>query len=155
MARIPVLFLCTANSARSQMAEGFVRHYASRQIEALSAGVQPQPIHPEAIEVMKEMGIDISHQRSRSVRELLGRRRFSHVIFVCRQAEQDCPHSFPMSQARESWHVEDPVRENAPGDNLHHEARQRFRIVRDTVHDLVCDWLRIQGIEFERIERST
>jgi arsenate reductase len=87
---IKVLFLCTENACRSQMAEGLVNHDLAGQVRAFSAGVRPGRVNPRAIRVMGELGIDISHHRSKSVDELAGE-RFDLVITVCDRASQECP----------------------------------------------------------------
>src|SRR4029450_9568479 len=84
-----VLFLCTGNSARSQMAEGLLRSVTS-QFEAVSAGIEPKGLSPLAVEVMNEIGLDISHQQSKDVRSLLGQ-HFHYVITVCDNARERCP----------------------------------------------------------------
>jgi arsenate reductase len=85
-----VLTLCTGNSARSQMAEGLLRHDASDRFEVASAGTKPTSVRPEAIAVMKEVGIDISGQRSKSVEEFT-QQHFDYVITVCDHAKESCP----------------------------------------------------------------
>jgi arsenate reductase (thioredoxin) len=85
-----VLFLCTENACRSQMAEGLVNHDLAGQVKAFSAGVRPSRVNPRAIQVMAELGIDISHHRSKSVDELAGE-HFDLVITVCDRAAQQCP----------------------------------------------------------------
>ncbi len=85
-----VLFLCTGNSCRSQMAEGWLRHLAGDRFEALSAGTNPVGVNPQAVEVMQEVGIDISHQYSKHVAEFQGR-RLHYVITVCDHAQESCP----------------------------------------------------------------
>jgi arsenate reductase (thioredoxin) len=82
MLKPKVLFLCTGNSARSQMAEGFLRDMAGDYFESLSAGIEPKALNPLAVEVMREIGVDISHQRSKDVREFLGS-PIPYVITVC------------------------------------------------------------------------
>lgn len=101
-----VLFLCTGNSCRSQMAEGLLRHLGGTTFEAYSAGSQPSVVHPLAIEVMREIGIDISRQRSKHVSEYLGS-SFAHVITVCGSARESCP-IFPGAPAMEHWPIDDP-----------------------------------------------
>ena len=81
-----VLFLCTGNSCRSQMAEGFLRKYAGDRFEVFSAGLDPKPIHQLAIQVMDEVGVDIAEQQSKGVDTVLGKQSFTHAIFVCHQA---------------------------------------------------------------------
>jgi len=90
-----VLFLCTGNSARSQMAEGLLRALAGEQFEVFSAGTKPKNgILPEVQEAMREIGIDVSGQRPKSVMEYLGKAVFAHVITVCADAEENCPAVF-------------------------------------------------------------
>jgi arsenate reductase len=120
-----VLILCTANSARSQMAEGLLRHDGGDRFEVASAGTQPSRVRPEAIQVMRELGIDISGQRAKSVADFLGQ-DFDYVITVCDAARQSCP-VFPGKARRIHWSVVDPAA--AEGDD---EARLAvFRRVRD------------------------
>ena len=102
-----VLILCTGNSARSQMAEGLLRHLGGDQFEVLSAGVEASFVRPQAIEAMKEIGIDISQHRSKSVNEFLDE-DFDYVITVCDHANQRCP-VFPVNVRRIHWSIDDPV----------------------------------------------
>jgi arsenate reductase (thioredoxin) len=90
MSKKNVLFLCTHNAARSQMAEGLLRTLYGNRYEAHSAGVQPTQVHPDAIKVMKEIGIDISAHRSKSINEFHGT-VFDYVVTVCDHAKQTCP----------------------------------------------------------------
>ena len=91
-----VLFLCTQNSARSQMAEGFLRHLAGDRFETYSAGIDPTPeIHPCAVEAMSEIGIDISEQYPKGLRTYLGKMCLNYLIIVCARAEERCPKTFP------------------------------------------------------------
>ena len=105
--RLHVLILCTGNSARSQMAEGLLRDMAGDRIEVASAGVAPTHVRPEAIEAMKEIRIDISNHRSKSIDELITR-AFDYVITVCDNANQHCP-VFPGACRRIHWSIEDPA----------------------------------------------
>ena len=82
-----ILILCSQNSARSQMAEGFLKHYGSKWYQVYSAGFDPAPVHPLAVAVMAEVGVDISGQASTGVRVCLGKLSFGHVIAVCKKAE--------------------------------------------------------------------
>ncbi|HUS09674.1 MAG TPA: arsenate reductase ArsC [Pyrinomonadaceae bacterium] len=102
-----VLILCTGNSARSQMAEGLLRDMAGDKFEVASAGVSPTHVRPEAIEVMGELGIDISGHRSKSVEEFTGQ-EFNYVITVCDHANQQCP-MFPGKTERIHWSIGDPA----------------------------------------------
>jgi arsenate reductase len=122
-----VLILCTGNSARSQMAEGLLRHMAGDNYEVASAGVAPSHLRPEAIKVMGELGIDISGHRSKSVDEFLGQ-EFDYVITVCDNANEQCP-VFPGKTRRIHWSFEDPAA--ASGDEPTPLAV--FRRVRDEI----------------------
>jgi len=88
--KLRVLFLCTGNSCRSQMAEGWARHLKSDLIDAYSAGVEPQELDTNAVKVMAEVGVDISKQRAKHIRDL-GRVNFDYVITVCDNARERCP----------------------------------------------------------------
>src|SRR2546423_352175 len=101
-----VLILCTGNSARSQMAEGLLRGLGGERFEVESAGVRPVGVRAEAIEAMREVGIDISRQRSKSVEEFAGR-EFDYVITVCDNARENCP-LFPGKTERVHWSFDDP-----------------------------------------------
>jgi arsenate reductase len=107
MKRQRVLILCTGNSARSQMAEGLLRHDAGAAFEVFSAGVKPTRVRDEAIEAMREIGIDISAQRSKSVDEFADQ-PFDFVITVCDNAREQCP-IFSNATRRIHWSFEDPV----------------------------------------------
>jgi arsenate reductase len=102
-----VLFLCTHNSARSQMAEGFLRHLAGDRFEVHSAGTEATAVRPQAIEVMCELGIDISGQESKTLERYLGQ-PFDYVITVCDEANEACP-VFPGAIRRLHWSFEDPA----------------------------------------------
>jgi arsenate reductase (thioredoxin) len=127
MAKARVLFLCTGNSARSQMAEGYLRHIAEDEFEALSAGIEPKGLNPLAVEAMQEIGIDISHQRSKDVREFLGQ-AIPYVITVCDNAKETCP-IFPRTFKFLHWSFEDP----AEAAGSHDEKLAVFRRVRDEI----------------------
>jgi arsenate reductase (thioredoxin) len=129
MLKTRVLILCTANSARSQMAEGLLRHEAGDRFDVSSAGTQPGRVRPEAIEVMGELGIDISGQRSKAVDEFLGQ-DFDYVITVCDTAKQSCP-VFPRQTTMIHWDIEDPAATEGNED-----ARLAvFRRVRDELRE--------------------
>ncbi|HLI30798.1 MAG TPA: arsenate reductase ArsC [Terriglobia bacterium] len=102
-----VLILCTGNSARSQMAEGLLRHDAGNLYEVESAGTRPSRVRPEAIAAMREIGIDISTHRSKSVEEFANQ-EFDYVITVCDNAKETCP-VFPAKTHRIHWSIEDPA----------------------------------------------
>ena len=105
--QVRVLILCTGNSARSQMAEGLLRHDGGAAFIVESAGIEPSFVRPEAIEVMREVGINISGHRSRSIDEFT-MQPFDHVITVCDNAKQNCP-VFPGPSRRIHWSVKDPA----------------------------------------------
>src|SRR3989338_4383202 len=101
-----VLILCTGNSCRSQMAEGILRHYSGDKFEVHSAGSAPTKVDETAIKAMEEIGIDISRNRSKHVKEFLGQ-RFDYVITVCDKASETCP-TFPGTAKRLHWSFPDP-----------------------------------------------
>ena len=121
-----VLILCTGNSARSQMAEGLLRHLGAGRFEVESAGTHPTQVKPEAIQVMREIGIDISSQRSKSVDEFRGA-DFDYVITVCDHANESCP-VFPGAPKRIHWDLPDPAAVGDPAERL-----EAFRHVRDVL----------------------
>ena len=122
-----VLILCTGNSARSQMAEGLLRHEGGDRFEVFSAGTRPSYVRPEAIAAMSELGIDISGHRSKSVDEFAGQ-EFDYVITVCDDARESCP-AFPGRTRRIHWSFDDPAA--VEGDD---ETRLAvFRRVRDQI----------------------
>jgi arsenate reductase len=130
-----VLILCTGNSARSQMAEGLLRHEGGTRFEVFSAGTKPTQVRPEAIEVMRELGIDISNHRSKSVDEFSGQ-EFDYVITVCDNANESCP-VFPGRTRRIHWGFEDPA---AVKDD---EATRMavFRRVRDEIREKLAGFI--------------
>jgi len=131
-----VLILCTGNSARSQMAEGLLRHLAADRFEVASAGVAPGHVRPEAVEVMRELGIDISSHRSKSVDEFI-EQEFDYVITVCDNANEQCP-VFPGRTKRIHWSFDDPAA--AQGDE---SARLGFfRRVRDEISERLEEFIR-------------
>ncbi len=105
--KVRVLFLCTHNSARSQMAEGILRHLSGGRIEAISAGSQPTNLHPLAIQTMAKMGIDISQQRSKHLEEFLDQ-SFDYIVTVCDRVREACP-TFPGDPERVHWSFIDPT----------------------------------------------
>jgi arsenate reductase len=125
--RIRVLILCTGNSARSQMAEGLLRHDGGDRFEVYSAGVAPTSVRQEAIAVMQENGINISHHRSKPVDEFLGQ-EFDYVITVCDNANEQCP-VFPGKTQRLHWSFPDP----AATEGSHETRLAAFREIRDQI----------------------
>ena len=122
-----VLFICTGNSARSQMAEGFLRNIAGDKYEVFSAGIKPTQVNPLAIKVMDEIGIDISKHRSKSVMEFI-KQDFDYVITVCDNAQKTCP-VFPGEHEKIHWDLEDP----AAADGSEADRLLVFRKVRDDI----------------------
>jgi arsenate reductase (thioredoxin) len=133
-----VLFLCTGNSCRSQMAEGFLRHLASDRYEAISAGTEPgERVHPMAIEVMGEKDIDINRHVPKNVGEYLGRVSVRHLIVVCDGANERCPRVFPCMMDRMFWPFDDPAQ--FVGSKA--ATMERFRSVRDQIENKIIRWL--------------
>jgi arsenate reductase len=122
-----VLFVCTHNSARSQMAEGFLRHHAGYTFEAFSAGTEPGALNPLAAQAMAEDGIDISRQQAKSVDAFL-EETFDYVVTVCDDANETCP-VFPNARNRLHWSFPDPSRAEGTAE----ERLAAFRSVRDDI----------------------
>ncbi len=138
MQRTPkVLFLCTGNSARSQMAEAFVRHYAGDRLEPYSAGLDPKGLHPLTVRVMQEIGVDISDQTSKSVREYMGTVHFEYLVTVCQHAEENCPTTFLGFGTKLHWGFDDPAK--FVGDE--EAILAKFRDVRNQIESQVKAWL--------------
>jgi arsenate reductase len=136
-----VLFVCTHNSARSQMAEGLLRYLAGDHFEAFSAGTEATRVRPEAISAMAELGADISGQESKTLDRFLGE-PFDYVITVCDDANESCP-LFPGGGERLHWSLPDPSRADGTDD----ERLKVFRAVRDRLRDRVERELVGQGGE--------
>ncbi len=131
-----VLFLCTGNSARSQMAEGYLRQLAGDRFEVCSAGTRPVGLNPKAVAAMREIGIDISKHHSKSVDEF-GGQRFDYVITVCDSAKESCP-IFPGATERLHYSFEDPAAANGAAK----EQMAGFRRVRDDIGDTLREFIR-------------
>jgi arsenate reductase len=134
-----ILVLCTGNSCRSQMAEGYLRHFAGDKAEVYSAGVETHGVNPRAIQIMKEDGIDISHHTSNNINEYKGV-DFDFVITVCDNARERCPF-FPSHAKKFHYNFPDP----AKASGTEEEIMQQFREVRDMIKtyskDFVSDHL--------------
>lgn len=128
--RLRVLFLCTGNSCRSQMAEGFARHCAGDKLEVYSAGTSPEPIRAETVEVMREVGIDISGQYSKGLDAVP--QEMDVVVTVCDRAAEACPF-FPGSPRVLHWSLPDPAQAQGTPD----QVRETYRAVRDRIAELV------------------
>jgi arsenate reductase (thioredoxin) len=131
-----VLFLCTGNSARSQMSEAFLRKYGGDQFEVYSAGLDPTVINPYTIKVLEEIGIDTSNQYAKALKSYLGNTHFSYLITVCSNAEERCP-MFPGMGKRLHWPFEDP----AAFEGSDEETTEKFREIRDQIEIKIKDWL--------------
>ncbi len=142
MDKTNVLFLCTGNSARSQMAEAWLRHFAGQRFEAFSAGLEPKGLHPYTLRVMQEVGLDLRGQWSKGVAEYMGRKHFGYLITVCSQADANCPTTFPGVGQRLHWDFEDP----AAFVGSEEETLAKFRQVRDAIADRLRGWLAEQGV---------
>lgn len=127
-----ILFLCTGNSARSQMAEALLRSIAGDHLEAESAGRHPTGLHPMTVEAMQEIGVDVRHCQSKHVEGFVGQ-YFTYVITVCDRAKESCP-VFPAIHFRH-WSFEDPAA--APIES----RGEVFRRVRDEIADRLCQFL--------------
>ena len=136
MNKTRVLFICTGNSCRSQMAEAFLKKYAGDKYEVYSAGLEAQGIHPNTIKVMKEIGIDISKQKSKDLKKYLGKKHFGFLITVCSKAEEECP-VFPDISTRLYWPFDDPRAAEGSED----EILNKFREVRDQIEAKVQNFI--------------
>jgi arsenate reductase (thioredoxin) len=146
-----VLFLCTHNSARSQMAEVLLRHLAGDRFEVYSAGYRSgDEIHPYAIEVMEEVGIDISEQYPKGLRTYLGKMGFNYAIIVCARAEKDCPKTFPGVGTRLVWVFDDPRGEDVPEEQM----LEKFREIRDEIEHKLLDWLEHPEAELAKLREE-
>ena len=126
-----VLFICTHNSARSQIAEGLLRGLRGDEFEAFSAGTEPGQLHPHAVSVMAEAGLDIAGQTAKGADSFTDQ-AFDFVITVCDEAKEDCP-AFPGSKSGLHWSLPDPS--NVEGGEA--EQKLAFRSVRDRLIDLI------------------
>lgn len=135
--KIKAIFLCTGNSARSQMAEAFLRKYASDRFEAYSAGLEPSVINPFTYKAMEQVGLSLEDQRSKSVGEYLGREHFTYLFTVCSHAEKNCPRTFLSSGIHTHWDFEDP----AAFEGSEEEKLAKFREIRDQIDHKIQEWL--------------
>jgi len=142
MEKLRVLFLCTGNSARSQMAEAFLRKYAGDRFEVHSAGLEPKDLNPLTVKVMEEAGFDMSGHRSKGIDEYLGKVLFQYLITVCDDAEKNCPTVWPGVNQRMHWSFEDPARFEGTDE----QKLAKFRQVRDLIDAKVKAWLAEQNI---------
>ena len=139
-----VLFLCTGNSARSQMAEAFLRGHAGDRFEVHSAGLDPQGINPLTVRVMEERGYDLSLHESKGVQDYLGKVLFQYLITVCAEADWNCPSVWPGVSRRLNWPFDDPA---AAFEGSEEERLAKFREVRDQIERKVKEWVAEQSTE--------
>ncbi len=137
---IKVLFLCTGNSCRSQIAEAWLRELGGDRFEVFSAGLEPHGVNPNTITVMEELGIDMSGHRSKKLDEYIGKIDFDYLITVCGNADERCPY-FPGMGTRLHWPFEDPAAFEGPED----EKLDFFRKIRDQIRDKIQLWLDDEG----------
>ena len=133
-----VIFLCTGNSARSQMAEAFLRKAAGDRFEVYSAGLKPKGIHPLTIQVMQEKGFDLSGQRSKGVQEYLGKVLIQTLITLCDDAEKNCPTVWPGISTHLHWSFEDP----SAFEGTEAQKLEKFRQIRDQIETRIIAWLK-------------
>ncbi len=124
-----ILFVCTGNAARSQMAEGLLRQHAGDRFQVFSAGTRPGSLHPLAVRAMAELGVDISGQVSKSVYRFMAE-KFDYVITVCNRARETCP-EIPGAGKQLHWSLSDP----AEVQGSEHERLEAFRRVGDKIAD--------------------
>jgi arsenate reductase len=144
MNKARVLFLCTGNSARSQMAEALLRKYAGDHFEVYSAGLEPKGLNPYTVKVLEEIGVDTSQHYSKTLDTFMGKVHFGYLITVCSNAEENCP-IFPGMGVRLHWPFEDP----AAFVGSEEETLQKFREVRDQIDARVRQWLKEMEIPVE------
>ncbi|MCG8599646.1 MAG: arsenate reductase ArsC [Verrucomicrobiales bacterium] len=136
-----VLFLCNHNSARSQMAEAFLRHLSGGSIQAYSAGLGKKDIKPTVFEVMEESGIPLEGHVSKTVDEVRDLQPFDYVIVVCKTNENECPGFTDLAHHHLSWEIESPFPDRKPADLNPSEKLTHYRSLRDQVSDCVARWL--------------
>ncbi len=144
MSKPKFLFLCTGNSARSQMGEAFLRAYAGDHFEVYSAGLEPKgEILPVVRKVMAEIGLTMEGQSPKSVNEYLGRLNFAYTVTVCGNAEEKCPRVFLNMGHHMFWPFDDPAALNGSEEEVLAQARQ----IRNALAEKIRSWLREQDIE--------
>ena len=137
MIKQSVLFLCMDNSVRSQMAEAFLRKYAGDIFDAHSAGVEPNGVNPLTLQVMNEVGIHISNQRSKDLEVYFGKTFFHYVITLCDDADKNCPTAWLGIHTRMRWSFEDPVKFVGTED----ERLAKFREIRNLIENKIRGWV--------------
>lgn len=143
MSKPKFLFLCTGNSARSQMGEAFLRAFANDHFDVFSAGLEPKgEIHPVVRTVMNEIGLPMEGQHSKSVNEYLGKVTFAYTVTVCGGAEEKCPRVFLSMGKHMFWPFEDPATIEGTPD----EILAKVRAIRDQMAEKIQSWLSEQGL---------
>lgn len=133
-----VLFVCTHNAARSQMAEALLRKHAGDRFEVASAGFEPTDVHPQTRAVLAEVGIDGSGLHAKGIHEFLAKVAVRHAIIVCAQAEAQCPKIYPFAGETLYWAFDDPAALEGSAEL----QRAKFRRVRDEIDARIQAWLR-------------
>jgi len=136
-ARPRVLFLCTHNAARSQMAEALLRRHGGDRFEVVSAGLEPTQVHPLTHEVLAEIGVDTTGLRAKGLKEFFGRTSVHYAIVVCAEGEESCPRLYPFANRTLFWPIEDP----APDEGSTQSPVERFRSTRDQIDGRIRAWL--------------
>ncbi len=137
MEKSNVLFLCTGNSARSQLAEALLREHGGDSFDVYSAGTNPQGVNPLTIAVLEEVGLPTAGLRSKGVKEFLGRLPVHYLIVVCGEADDACPTIWPGLGERLFWPFEDP----AAASGSEETRLAKFREVRSQIEARITDWL--------------
>lgn len=146
-----VLFVCTANTARSVMAEALFRLETGNRYEVASAGLHPMPVNPLTAEVLREVGVELGDFEPRGVGEFLGRGSFRYVVAVCQAAEEACPRIWPFALHFLAWPLEDP----AACLGTHEERMHTFRTIRNQIHDRVREWAEeLKSVAHLRVNRK-
>jgi arsenate reductase len=140
--KISVLFLCTGNSARSQMAEALLRKYAGDKFDVHSAGLDPLEINPYTIKAMEEIGISLEGHTSKLLTKYMGHRHFAYLITVCAKAEERCPSAFPGVAKRLHWDFDDP----AAAEGTEEAVLNKFREIRNQIEIRIKGWLSELGL---------
>lgn len=133
-----VLFICTGNSCRSQMAEALLRHHAGDRYEAASAGLEPKGIHPLTLIVLQEIGVDTKALQSKDIKTFLGKIPVRYAIIVCDKAKNSCPQVYPFAPQNLFWPFDDPAAFRGNEEDTVNE----FRRIRDQIDQKIRSWLR-------------
>ena len=142
-----IFVLCTGNSCRSQIAEGYFRHYAGDRFNVFSAGTEPkEKVHLFAVTVMEEDGIDLAGQHPKHLKEYLGLMPVAHVVIVCGGADESCPRIWPGMGERLYWPFDDP----AAFHGSEEETLGEFRRIRDEIKQRILTWVEKEESEHVR-----